>query len=77
MVEEGNETIGFCNRDDCTILEPYNEEKDFEKLDGACNWFVLNKGYFGIFFPQDAHIPGVNGDSMKQTVKKIVFKVPV
>jgi biofilm protein TabA len=77
MVDEGSETIGFCNRDDCTILEPYNAEKDFEKLDGVCNWFVLNKGYFGIFFPQDAHIPGLHSDSVKQTVKKIVIKIPV
>jgi biofilm protein TabA len=77
MVDEGSEVIGFCNRDECTVVEPYNEEKDFENLDGTCGWLILNKGYFAVFFPQDAHIPGLHSDTLKQTVKKIVFKIPV
>jgi biofilm protein TabA len=77
IIDEGKENIGFCNKNDCTILEKYNEEKDLEKLNGTCSFFVLNKGYFGIFFPQDAHMPGVNVDDQKQTVKKVVFKIPI
>jgi biofilm protein TabA len=77
IVDEGKENIGFCYRDNCTILEKYNEEKDVEKLSGKCSFFTLNKGYFVIFFPQDAHMPGVNVDDQKQTVKKVVFKVPI
>jgi YhcH/YjgK/YiaL family protein len=77
IVDEGSETIGFCHRDDCTILERYDEKKDFEKLSGVCNFFILRKGYFGIFLPQDAHMPGLNVENRIQNVKKIVFKVPV
>jgi YhcH/YjgK/YiaL family protein len=77
MVDEGSEIIGFCNRDDCIVVEPYNEEKDFENLDGVCSWVILNKGNFAVFFPQDSHIPGLHCDTVKQTVKKIVFKIPV
>jgi YhcH/YjgK/YiaL family protein len=77
IIDEGKENIGFCNRADCTIIEKYNEEKDLEKLNGKCSFITLKKGYFGIFFPQDAHMPGVNVDDQKQTVKKVVFKIPI
>jgi biofilm protein TabA len=76
VVDEGIENIGYCNKDNCMTIEKYIEEKDLEKLDGICNWITLKKGFFGIFFPQDAHMPGVTIDNRMQTVKKIVFKIP-
>jgi|WetSurMetagenome_2_1015567.scaffolds.fasta_scaffold146114_2 biofilm protein TabA len=77
MVIEGHETIGFCNRNACTVIEKYDEEKDLEKLNGACHFLTLEKSSFGVFFPQDAHIPGLHVDNQRQSVIKIVFKIPI
>jgi biofilm protein TabA len=77
IIQTGSESIGFCNREDCTVSEKYNDEKDLEKLDGQCVFFTLKKGLFCVFFPQDAHMPGLRLGNPKQSVKKIVFKIPV
>jgi YhcH/YjgK/YiaL family protein len=77
IMVDGSETIGFCHRDDCRVLEPYNDEKDFEKLSGTCDFLILKKGNFALFFPQDAHMPGLWIENRAASVKKMVFKIPV
>ena len=37
------------------------------------NFVTVKKGMFAIFFPQDAHAPGVT----QTALKKAVFKIPV
>ena len=37
----------------------YEEDKDFIKLEGDGEFFLLSKGYFCILAPQDAHMPGM------------------
>jgi biofilm protein TabA len=72
----GTEKIGFCPLDRCTTKEPYNKEKDFETVEGAPDFITLKPGYFALFFPNDAHMPGVLPDKLATRVKKIVIKVP-
>lgn len=78
LVVSGKEKIGFCNRKHCTVTEEYSGENDFEKVNCNLDFVTLHPAEFAIFFPNDAHMPGVNHSGDKEEiVKKIVFKVPV
>lgn len=77
---EGEETI-YCKptaqlRE---ITVDYNEEKDVLRaaLDDDVTAIPLKPGSFVVFLPQDAHRPGCHPETGRQTVRKIVFKVPL
>ena len=56
---------------------PYNPERDvtfYEDYDKATVG-VVEEGMYGIFFPWDAHKPGLAFDSNPDAVKKVVVKV--
>jgi YhcH/YjgK/YiaL family protein len=76
IILEGVEQIGICNKNECKIIEAYNKENDFEKLDGLFDLITLRKGYFAIFYPQDGHAPGLKINNVRDKIKKIVFKIP-
>jgi biofilm protein TabA len=76
VVIEGIERIGVCHRSSCGEF-PYEEEKDFQKLKGDADVLTLAAGSFMIFYPDDAHMPGVRYGEYPGTVKKAVFKIPV
>jgi len=76
VVIEGIERVGVCHRTACDEF-PYDEEKDFQKLKGDTDLLTLEAGSFMIFYPDDAHMPGVRYGECKGMVKKAVFKVPV
>ena len=77
-IVEGKESMEVCPVTIMEVMNPYNPEKDVEHYhhkDGAAK-FVVTKGGYAIFYPADAHKPGVRvGDNKK--VKKIVGKVRV
>ena len=52
---------------------PYEEDKDFIKLEGDGEPFLLREGYFCILILQDAHMPG--GRRAIRTGKEVVVKV--
>lgn len=77
-VISGREQIGVAplsQKED--TLEPYNAENDIEffTLTGGENRLASPNRFF-IFFPDDAHRPGLK-DSVTSQVKKIVVKVKV
>lgn len=76
LLAEGAEGVGICNRRDCREL-PFDQEKDFGKLQGATDLISLRPGYFVIFFPDDGHMPGMQLQGHPAAVKKLVFKLPV
>lgn len=72
---EGEEKIGVVPLSATTPVGPFDEEKDiiFLRADGD-HFRVAAPGRFFIFFPGDAHCPGVKcGENMM--VRKIVIKV--
>lgn len=77
IMAQGAEQIGICGKNECQTIAEYDEEKDYEKLEGKFDLITLKSGYFTIFFPQDAHAPGLKIGHTAPTVKKVVFKVPV
>jgi YhcH/YjgK/YiaL family protein len=71
----GEEKIGIIPLAESTVTDPYNPEKDAAFLTSAENHYRLaSPERFFVFFPDDAHRPGVrNGEKMK--VRKIVVKI--
>ena len=72
MVLEGYEQIGWAPRKDLYDVTLYDEQKDICFGEGATQKMEAVPGQFFVFFPEDAHQPGIgNGNS----VKKAVFKI--
>ncbi|MCK9224167.1 MAG: YhcH/YjgK/YiaL family protein [Candidatus Muirbacterium halophilum] len=77
IIISGEEKIRFSNKENLTIFEIYNEEKDVEFLKSQINVseFYLQNEQFAVFFPQDAHEPGCAINKFPKKIKKIVFKI--
>lgn len=73
-VVHGSETMGRTIVDDLTTIEAYDSEKDIEFLTGEGAFFTMNQGDFAVFFPDDAHMPGMTAAS-SQAVRKAVIKI--
>jgi len=76
LITRGSEKVGICHKNKCTAGS-YDENKDYQKLEGVVDWLILQPGYFMIFFPQDGHMPQIKTARKSEVVKKKVFKVPV
>lgn len=72
-VASGRERMGFANLGTMQLGE-YHPEKDFQALSGAGNQVDVFAGAFVIFFPEDAHMPGLCVDQ-PEPVRKVVLKV--
>ncbi len=78
-VVSGKEKIGVAPLSKALAIEPFNTEKDigfFEIPEPDCRYFLAEPGTFFIFFPQDAHRPGIRVKG-NDTDKKIVIKIRV
>ena len=73
---EGKEYLGYAYKNNLKSCG-YDTEHDTELFTGDITLLPFHKNYFAIFFPEDAHMPGVKSHGSTQTVKKIVIKVPV
>ena len=69
----GQEWIGVGRVSDMQA-SPYDAEKDLLKLEGHGNRILMRPGLFAVFFPQDAHMPGLAVDQ-PEPVKKMVIKI--
>ena len=74
-IVSGKEAIGYGNLSNMTEVKA-NPEGDIWFYHGPLSYITLERGCFGIFFPQDAHAPGVAVGGCAPT-KKVVVKVPV
>ena len=75
IILEGTETVGWKPRNSCHSPKgEYSLEKDVLFFnDEPDMYFQLQKGQFGIYFPNDVHAPMIGARS----IKKIVMKVRV
>lgn len=75
LMFDGAEAFGWANINDCNITEDFKEGSDIAFMDCENGqFFNLRKGYFAVFFPEDAHAPCRKSDESK-TAHKLVFKV--
>jgi YhcH/YjgK/YiaL family protein len=53
--------------------EPYNDEKDIAFFaDKATNFIIVEQGNFAVFFPEDAHQPGIATGKHKKLIIKVL-----
>jgi len=76
-IVEGVEQIGVQNIDFLKVTVEYNPEKDIAFLSGDGDFVTLSKGSYGVFFPQDAHMPKVAPGDKPGKVKKVVLKIKI
>jgi biofilm protein TabA len=70
----GSELMGYAPLQAQSVIEPYNEEKDYGLYAADASFTKLEPGMFAILFPADLHTFVV--DPQKDSkVRKIVFKV--
>lgn len=67
-----------CERIDYALLNTmtlgnYAQDRDFQAMTGSGSPINLVAGSFAVFFPQDAHMPGL-ACGMQLQVKKVVVK---
>jgi YhcH/YjgK/YiaL family protein len=72
----GSEMMGYAPLLSQSILEPFDEEKDFGNYLAEASFSKLEQGMFAIYFPTDLHT-AVLDEQCKSHVRKIVFKVIV
>jgi len=76
-IVNGKERHVIANISTLTVQENYNEEKDMIKYDGKGSSIILDEGYFGIYFPEDGHMPNIRIGSEPEKMFKVIFKIPV
>lgn len=72
----GTEKIGFAHRDEVTVSEAYDSQRDvaFFHTPPGMTELILRPGFAAVFWPHDVHLPGRQIDEPEDVVK-IVFKI--
>ena len=75
VVVSGAERMGVVPLEAMSVESPYDAERDLEFYhDNKGKFFDVNAGEFAVFFPHDAHQPGI-AVGQPQQVRKVVMKV--
>ena len=74
----GTDRIGWAPRSTCApFSEGYDAARDLEFYSNQPeSWSAVRKGYFAIFFPEDAHAPLATDDHVHKVVMKIATEWP-
>lgn len=76
VVIDGEEGIGYSLKDSLKEKTEYNEESDFQVLEGTEEYrFNMTKDNFFIAFPDEPHMPLIAKNNEPKEVKKVVFKI--
>jgi biofilm protein TabA len=71
---KGAEKIGIAQVSKAEVIRPYEEARDAANYKTEGEYVIAKPGTFYLFFPQDAHRPGIKVEGF-DTVKKITIKV--
>lgn len=74
FLARGTETIAYQCVSRLEVVTPYDPAQDAVFLRGRGNQLVVPSDFFAVFFPPDAHQPGLHA-GRPQAVRKIVLKV--
>ena len=72
----GEELIGVGALSEMTEMVTANPEKDFWLWHGPLSEIKLGNGSFAVFFPQDAHAPGIAAGA-PAPIRKVCVKVRI
>ena len=74
---QGEERMGYTHIEHMKVVKEEHKEKDIIYYEGKgekVDFFLVQEGYFTIFFPQDTHAPGIIVEESKR-IKKVIVKV--
>ncbi len=77
VIASGEETVLAGSSEGCELLTEYEPDAEFFAAPDAVQSLTLRPGVFAVFFPGDAHAPGLAYGGTPKAVKKIVGKIPV
>ncbi|MBF0170874.1 MAG: YhcH/YjgK/YiaL family protein [Nitrospinae bacterium] len=79
LVTVGEEQIDVASLDGMAVAIPYADGADIAFYDDPSRWSTLALGpcLFAVFYPDDAHRPGVALPTGAARVRKVVVKIPV
>jgi len=75
VVYQGTEFCGHSAQATLTVTNPYITEKDVEKYappSAPSSLITLGQGNFAVFYPQDAHQPGVQIAAAAEILKVVI-----
>jgi YhcH/YjgK/YiaL family protein len=75
-VIKGKEKIGVAQVSKAMVTVPYSEPNDIAHYTAEGKYYIATPGTFFLFFPVNAHRPGIKVDGY-DTVKKLVIKIEV
>ena len=75
-VAEGAESMGYAYLGCLKVTQEYAPDKDCVLLAGQGDFVTVRAGTFVVFFPEDAHMPGI-ACSVPAPVLKVVVKVRI
>ena len=75
FIMSGAEVMKVADISQMTVSVPYTEDVMFFKDNERASVLVIEEGEYGIFFPWDAHKPGLCYNGKPDDVKKVVVKV--
>ncbi len=75
-VAMGIEIMGYAPLDSLAVSQPYAGDKDVVLLNGTGSDLIVPAKTFVVFFPEDAHMPGLAHETPAH-VRKVVVKVAV
>ena len=75
----GEEKIGYADyRSSRMLLKEYDGKNDvelFSRIDNE-SFFILKKGMYAVFFPEDVHRPGLTNRETRG-IRKVIFKITI
>ncbi len=77
IIVSGKETLLAGDTADTSIAVEYKPDIEFYYAPECFQNITLDGGKFAIFYPGDAHAPGLAFNGVSSPIKKIVVKVPV
>jgi biofilm protein TabA len=78
MLLSGTECIKWWPTRDLTVVQPFAPDGDiafYEQPESLGIPLILTPGRFAVFFPEDAHMPGLRTSDSASPVKKVVIKI--
>jgi len=71
----GSELMGLATKNAHKPIT-VNKENDYALYEDEYSFMLFEKGMFGIFFPDDLHLPCIHADK-PEMVKKVVIKIKI
>lgn len=75
LLLQGVEDIAYTETSTLNKVKSYDQDQDYELFEGDGNILTLHNGYFAIFFPGEAHQPGIANRNTISSNHKVIFKL--